>query len=109
MFSIQCYSNGAKKYSVNELEQEFFAAFESKWPPEALPFIRLIRMSDGTISVEYVRAPIGKIKLQGRKHNMQILRGLYSSTSIDGTMDDFIAGIDKWIVYYKRYLKNFRT
>ena len=99
-------SNPSKRFEVNEMEKEFFAAFELKWPPEALPFVHLIRMSDGTLAFEYGRAPIGKIKLQGRKHSMQVLRGLTSQSHIFGSMEDFIAGIDKWIVYYKKHLRH---
>ena len=58
---------------------------------------------DGTLNVEYKNGLyIGKIKLQGRKHSMQILKSLYKSYTV---YDDFNKHIDEWINYFDKYLR----
>lgn len=98
-------SNPSKTFEINSLEEQFFAAFETKWPKEYNSSVKLLRMSDGTLSVECAGYPIGKIKLQGRKHQMQVLRGLNSQSHIAGSIDDFIRGIDKWVEYFNRHIR----
>ena len=84
-----------QKYQVNESEEKFFEIVYE----EIGDGICLVRMSDGTIAVSYKNYPIGKIKLQGRKHSMQILKGLYSAKSIEGNLEDFIPHIADWKKY----------
>lgn len=98
-------SNPAKEYLVNDLEQRFFEELSSKLSAQENSKIHLIRMSDGTLSVQYCGCPVGKIKLQGRKHRMQVLKNLYDVDSIEGTYDDFIIQIDSWASYIRKYLK----
>ena len=63
------------------------------------------RLSDGTVNVSYRTYPVGKIKLQGRKHSMLVLTSLYKNNSIEGTMGNFIHGIDGWVNYISAVLK----
>ena len=67
--------------------------------------IRLERLSDGTINVLYHTYQIGRIKLNGRKHKMQILKGLYGVKWIEGDVYDFIPHIQDWIKYMKWVIK----
>lgn len=66
--------------------------------------ISLIRMSNGTLSVYFKGYPVGKIKLQGRKHSMQILKSLYKYDAFEGNINDFIPKIDGWILYINKYI-----
>ena len=84
-----------QKYKVNESEEEFFDVVY-KVIGEG---IVLIRMSDGTLDVSYHSYPIGKVKLQGRKFSMQILKGMYNFKIITGSVEDFIPHIADWKKY----------
>ncbi|WP_102274100.1 hypothetical protein [Cytobacillus massiliigabonensis] len=66
--------------------------------------IRLTRMSNKAISVTYNTYPIGKVRLQGRKTWMQILIDLYEYETLEGNLNDYIDGIDHWILYIKKHL-----
>lgn len=90
-------TNPKKIYEVSEEEIVFF----DKVYDEIGKGIKLRRMADGTLSVYYYSYPIGKIKLQGDIHYMQILKGLNGVKKIDGNIDDFILHIADW----KRYIK----
>ena len=89
------------KYKVNADEDKFFEAVYK----EIGEGICVVRMSDGTLDVSYHSYPIGKVKLQGRKHSMQILKGLNSIKSITGSVEDFIPYIVEWKKYANRILK----
>ena len=84
-----------QKYAVNENEEKFFEIVYS----ELGEGVCLIRLADGTLDVSYSGYPIGKIKLQGRKHSMQILKGKYGVKSIEGTVEDFIPFVLEWKKY----------
>ena len=62
-------------------------------------------MSDGTLFAYFNSFPVGKVNLQGRKFHMQILKGIYSSKSIYGTLDDFISHIPDWERYIRLHCK----
>lgn len=94
-------SNPLKLYNVTENEHLFFECLFSKVKENKF---QLTRMSDGTLSVNYGTYPIGKIKLQGKKHYMQILKGSYGVTEITGSLDDFIKHQDEWIKYLKKHI-----
>lgn len=89
------------KYKINSDEELFFNSVYD----EIGDYIKLQRMSDGTLSVYYYTYPIGKIKLQGRKHKMQILKGLYGVKWIDGDINDFIPHIIDWKKYIEWVIK----
>ena len=90
-----------QKYKVNASEEHFFDIVYQ----EIGDGIVLTRLSDGTLDVSYYGYPIGKIKLQGRNHSMQILKGTYNVKSIAGTIDDFIPHITDWKKYASWVLK----
>lgn len=88
----------AKDYTINDLEEQFFNELFTELSEQENKHIHLIRMANGVLSVQYGTYPIGKIKLQGRSHWMQILKG-QSSKTIEGTVWDFIANIPYWKKY----------
>ncbi len=90
--------NPSKNYELTKDEELFFDKLLEKSVQLKGEF-QLSRLSDGTVNVSYKTYPVGKIKLQGRKHSMLVLTSLYKQNSIEGTMDDFIHGIDGWIKY----------
>lgn len=97
-------TNPSKKYAITKEEELFFDKLLEKSVHLKGEF-QLFRLSDGTINVSYKTYPVGKIKLQGRKHSMLVLASLYKQNSIEGTMDDFIHGIDDWIKYISTILR----
>lgn len=103
MFGKKKFKNIYPKYvsDMNELEKHFFTTFYNNLPNEIKELIKLTRLSDGTINVEYKTYPIGKIKLYGRKHYMQILKSLYK---VEVIHEDFENHIDDWIKYIYKYL-----
>lgn len=106
-YNISYSSNPPSKlYDVNNLEHTFFESLFSKFQEANLNgSLKMIRMSNGTLAIEYSGYPIGKVKLQGRIHTMQILKGLYTHSSVEGSIQDFIPKIDAWVKYAKRYIK----
>lgn len=94
-------SNPQKLYDVNEKEHLFFESLFSKIKEDK---IQLIRMSDGTLLIEYSNYPIGKIKLQGKKHYMQIFKGVYRVSEITGSLNDFIEHQTEWVEYLKKHI-----
>ncbi|MBQ9609358.1 MAG: hypothetical protein IJV15_07950 [Lachnospiraceae bacterium] len=88
----------------NEQEQIFFDKMKEALS-EIDRTINLNRMSDGTISVYSNTYYVGKIKLTGKKHRMQILKGLQTVKVIDGELDDFIQHIPDWIRYIRIHCK----
>lgn len=92
----------SKIFEINELEEEFFNTLYSKLPEKVNKHINLIRMSTGTLAVECVGYCIGKIKLQGKKHDMQIL--LSNDSYV--VYDNFIEHIDEWVKYINEEIIN---
>lgn len=90
-----------KTFEVNELEENFFNILYSKLPEKVNTNIHLIRMATGTLAVECKGYCIGKIKLQGNKHDMQILTSEYDSYVVN---DNFIEHIDEWVNYINKYI-----
>lgn len=99
-------SNPRKTYEIIENEKLFFyQLFEKSISTNLNETYSMVRLSDGTINVAYNSYPIGKIKLQGRTQWMMILKNIYDSKQINGSLQDYIDGIDEWILYIKKYLK----
>ena len=87
-----------KTYQTNEAEKKFFEAFYALLTPKQQQSIRLHRMSNGTLEVTYDRGCyIGKVKLQGRKHWIQVMKNLYDADVIDGEVDDLIKELPRWV------------
>jgi uncharacterized membrane protein YjfL (UPF0719 family) len=106
MYPIQQSSFPAKKeFAVNKLEIALFDCLYSKLTESENGKIKLIRMSNGTLSVEYAGFPIGKVKLQGRKYSMQIIKSLYKSYTVEGDIEQFKEKITEWVEYIRKYLK----
>lgn len=97
-------TNPSKYYDVTKEEELFIDQILEKSRHLKGEF-QLSRLSDGTVNVSYNMYPVGKIKLQGRKHYMLVLTSLYKQNSIEGTTDDFISGIDGWIKYIGKVLR----
>lgn len=85
----------SKTFEVNELEENFFDVLYSKLPEKINTKINLIRMSTGTLAVECIGFCIGKIKLQGTKHDMQII----TKDNTYVVYENFIEHIDEWVKY----------
>jgi hypothetical protein len=85
IFNLQLFAKSSCKKQLLEKSVHLKGGFQ------------LSRLSDGTINVSYKTYPVGKIKLQGRRHSMLVFTRLYKQNPIEGTMDDFIHGIDDWI------------
>ena len=90
--------------NFNEQEQMFFDEL-MKALTDFSGVIRPQRMSNNALSVYYNSYPVGKIKLTGRKHWMQILKGLQTVKVIEGELDDFIQHIPEWIKYIRIHCK----
>jgi len=92
-----------KIYEINDDEKAFIDALEDVGQklPGKLGF-KYVRMSDGTLNISYGSFPVGKVKLQGRKHTMMYMKTLYDTVTIEGEVSDFIANIDKWVSYIKK-------
>lgn len=95
-------SNTNKVFQVNEKEEEFFGELHLKLSNEQNHRIVLFRMSDGTLSAEYKRYPIGKVKLQGRKFWIQTLKGLYGVKTFEGDLDLLKSHIEDWVKYLNK-------
>lgn len=93
-------------YELNYSERVFLDALfaQLKWSNLTAPTY-MYRMADGALSVYYDSYPIGKIRLQKKKHWMQVLtvqRGRYDSYSVDGSIEDFLPHVSKWVEYAKK-------
>ena len=102
-YQIKC--NSSKKYEVNSDEELYFKKFSLKLSDNENARIVLHRKSDGSLEPYFGSYPLGKIKLQGRKHSMQILKSLYKFDVIEGNVDDFIKRIDDVVLYIRKYCK----
>ena len=94
-----------KIFEINDDEELFFEKLSSKLTDEESKNIILHRLSDGTLEPYFKGQPLGKIKLQGRKHQMQILKSLYKFDVIEGTVQDFIKRMDDVVLYLKKYCR----
>ncbi len=103
MYSIRynC-SHPSKIYTVNDFEERFFEKLSSCLTEIENSKIRLYRMSNGTLSVYYSSYPIGKVRLQGKVHWIQILKGMYTSKVIEGDIERLIPYIEQWVKYLRK-------
>lgn len=93
-----------KLNDLSESEKFFFIELE-KALSEINRSITMERLSNGVISVYSNTYYVGKIKLSGRKHWMQILRGETQIKEIEGELDDFIQHIPDWVRYIRLHCK----
>ena len=94
-----------KQYTWNDDERNYFQCLDSKLSDIEKKHISLKRLSNGSIETYYKTYPLGKVKLQGRKHSMQILKSLYDYDVIEGNVNDFIDRIDDVLKYMRKYCK----
>ncbi len=94
-----------KEFTVNELEIKFFESLSSRLTDQENSKIQLLRMSDGTLSVEYSRYPVGKVKLQGRKCSMHVIKSPYKSECFEVNIEMFNEKIKNWVDYIRKHLK----
>lgn len=92
----------SKEFTWNKDEEIYFQVFFSKLSDKEKEQITLKRLSTGSIEPYFKSYPLGKIKLQGRKHSMQILKSLYKFEIIEGDVKDFIDRIDDVIKYMRK-------
>ncbi len=90
--------------NLSEKEERFFVELQ-KSLSEINRTITMERLSNGVISVYANTFYVGKIKLTGKKHWMQILRGLTQSKTIYGELDELIQHIPEWIRYIRLHCK----
>lgn len=90
--------------NLSEQEELFFVELQ-KSLSEINRTITMERLSNGVISVYANSYYVGKIKLTGRKHWMQILRGLTQNKTIYGELDELIQHIPEWIRYIRLHCK----
>jgi len=93
-----------EQIDLNEQEQQFFDELKNALS-KIQRTISMKRMSNGIISVYSNTYYVGKIKLTGRKHWMQILRGETQIKTIDGELDGFISHIPDWVRYINLHCK----
>ena len=67
--------------------------------------LKLNRLSDKTLNVQYIDNQIGRIKLQGRKTKMQILTKNIVEWIENEPLEIYIQFIEKWIQYLNRLPK----
>lgn len=103
MYPIRHNSYPPKKnFAVNELEEDFFEYLSSKLTKAENSKIKLIRMSNGALCVEYSGYPIGRIKLQGRKNSMQVIKSSYKFYDFEGNVEDFKSKVNDWVEYLRK-------
>ena len=98
-------NNRLEETPINGAEIVFINQFYDKVKSDKfVSGISSDRKSDGTLNFMYKGMQIGRVRLQGKKHHMQILVSLDKVKMIDGELEDFIPYIDDWIKYIKKYL-----
>ena len=84
--------------NVNQDEQKFFDAFFALLTPKQRQSVRLQKMSNGAYSVTWNRGEyVGKVRLTGRKHWIQIMKNIFDADVIEGEVDDLIQELPKWV------------
>ena len=94
-----------KTFEVTVDEELYFKTLHSKLTDAENQKIILHRFSDGKIEPYFNNYPLGKIKLQGRNHYLQILKSLYKWEVVEGSVEDFINRIDDVVLYLRKYCK----
>lgn len=96
-------------FQTNDTEDEFFRelvkkAIEVQLNPKLFCFEP---MSNGSFSVSYGNYPIGKIKLNGSKTYMQVLKGLTGIKEFENlSLEECVSHIADWIRHIKYCLKD---
>ena len=97
----QFYPPDTEKFVMNDAEKIFFRNFFVHFASLGYPLkINVNRMSDGTLNFCYDGKQIGRVRLQKRKHTMQILEG-ENVVMLDGELPLFLENLPRWISYMK--------
>ncbi len=88
---------------LNALEQEFFQAFLDKLTLEERSQLVLNRLSSGAIEPCIRHCPLGKVKLTGRKHWMQVFKNMMEVEVFEGNLQEMIEKQDETIKYLREY------
>ena len=98
-------TNPSKTYDVNSDELQFFLKLSEDIDSKYSSFIELYRIADGALSLYNLSSPFGRIKLQGRKHYLQVYKSIYKTYTVYGELEDFITEIHNLENYIKKYLE----
>jgi TM2 domain-containing membrane protein YozV len=97
----QLYPPDTEKFTINAAEKTFLRELCLRFAPLQLPMkLTTNRMSDGTLNVEYDGKQIGRVRLQKRKHFMQILTR-DDVELLNGELPLFLENLPRWMDYVK--------
>ena len=99
----QIRQSTVKDFPWNEDEELYFSTFHSRLTDYENSKIILHRLSNGSIEPYFDNYPLGKIKLRGREHHMQVFKSIYKWEDISGNVETFVERIDDVIKYMRKY------
>lgn len=96
---------------LNDMEADFIKAFINTLKPYGLDTaIRYNRMSSGVLNFTYKAMQIGRIKLRGKKMNIQVLYDDSKGWDVKyfdvTTLEDATSHIDEWMNYLQSLIKD---
>ncbi len=87
------------KYIINDEEITLLKTFEGQLSKDKAKNINYKRMGNGAIDINYNHTPVGRVRLQKKKHWMQILYEDKVHDIVDGELNDFLPLLPKWVKY----------
>ena len=98
---------------LNDMEADFIKAFLNILKPYGLDTaIRYNRMSNGVLNFTYKNMQIGRIKLRGKKMNIQVLYDASKGWEVKyfdvTSLEDATIHIDEWVEYLQFLIKDER-
>gem|GEM_PF-1321313 len=100
------YPPDTEKFSMNTDEKTFFRNLYLQFAALSCPGVLTAnRMSDGTLNFCYDGKQVGRIRLQKRKHFMQILTR-EDVTILDGELPLFLNNLPQWMSYIRDLAEN---
>lgn len=92
-----------EKFFINELLSKLKAS-----GIETEPFIKINRLGNKMLNLQYENAQIGRVKLQDRKIEMQVLKPIANTISdieviwyAGDSMEDCLQHLDEWVSYVR--------
>lgn len=99
------YPPDTEKFIMNDAEKTFFRSLYLQFAALGYaPKLAANRMSDGTLNFCYDGMQIGRVRLQKRKHTMQILMG-DEVELLEGELPLFLDNIPRWLEYLKSLME----
>lgn len=91
---------------LSDIEIKFFKNLTKNMQQQEINphLLRLNRLGDKTINVKYINYQIGRIKLNGQKTKIQILRFDTVRWIENKTLDEYLTLSDQWVRYIKKEL-----